>query len=1068
MSAASFKLPLIGAGVLLVAGVAAWVVFSGAEDAVPDTVAPLSARAAAPEQPAFKGVVGDGQPGSAEALAPAPALLGPADGAVPAAKPEAGKLAAHAPRETVDLTGRVVDGAGRAVDGARVSFHGEPLVTMFRRSGAGEPATAPVEATTARDGSFKLHAELPEKQPDDFPFPGSGPQLAARHDLFATLLTPLPQLAPGAHDLGELVLEPGAWITGRAVDGSQRAVAGASVTARNDAGGGRERRGPGGMAGLFGGVAESLGAVVTGTDGRFTVRGLHEGKATLTVQRPGLRLAARDGLSLAAHQPTDVGDIVLEEGALIAGAVLGDDGAPIAGADVSVSSMARIMVNRIEDLPRQQIGQEFGQTAKTDAAGRFEVAGLAGGTYTVHVAAPGHAELSREDVPAGTRNLTLSPVRLGTLLVNLVDSADGKPVEHARLKATASIDDASAAMLWRGPGPDLKVLESTEAITAAGLTEPAAGAYLVQDAGLAGTRLVVAADGYATQELEAPAVASGALGRFTVALVHAAVVAGRVLDGDQHPVAGALVQLARDDRPDDGGIVFSKGRVESRRVVRIGEDADGAEELSAQRLTARTGEDGVFELRGASAGDWTLRASADGWVTSARRKLALAEGQSQRDLSIVLDKAARLVGTVSEVDGTPVGDIEVSLAPANKPLETDDGSPEGREVRHMKRMFGGEHGDDERRARTQADGSYAMEGLPAGDYVARLGTQHRGMNVGSAMFISLAGAGAPDDDAPSAPAQLVAGQETRVDFVRPRRASLAGRVLAAGTPVAGVTVTMRKAGGLPFGGERTSTDDRGGFSFSDVDAGSYSISATAPGAALERTQTVKLEAGRETRAELSFSGATLSGQVVDGKTGAGVPGVALTLSAMKDTAPDGTGGGAPRQAFAFAISGGPGGGAPGGMRMTIGNDTSSARTDAQGKFELKYVEPGRYSLEARGSGYMRTTDDSISVAEGEDKSDLHIKVDRGGIVEGHVRSGSTGEALDKVPVRLGVSGGTEEDHEEQMTVTASGGVFRFDGLQPGEYTVEALGSGFGSDAIASRTVKVEANETAPADLTTKG
>ncbi len=1063
MSAASLKLPLVGMGVVLAAGVAAWLVFSSADDAGAQPVTPLSARAAVPEPTGFRGGPADERATPTEVLAPAPVTPASLDGRVRTAGSEAATQAERAPVETVDLTGRVVDGSGRAIEGATVTFQADPIVFAIRRGGdGGEARPAAPSATTARDGSFKLHAELPAapRVSGDIPLPAIAPQLATRHELFATLVTSLPELAAGSRDVGTLVMDPGAWISGRAVDSKQRPVAGATVTGRNEGGGsrgGRGRgRGPGGPGGFFGGLTESIGSVTTGPDGRFTVSGMREGKAGLTVQKQGLRLGSLSDLDLLAGVPLSVGDVVLEDGELIAGVVVDEQGVPISGASVSVSSLARIVVNRIEDLPRQQIGQEFGQRVTSDAEGHFEVAGLAGGTYTVHVASPGCAELQREDVPAGTRNLRLAPVRLGSLLISLQDKADGKPIEHARIKATQATAPGEFAA-WRGETV-VPVLEGAAAMKAAGLEEPSSGAYFVAEAGLQGTNLVVAAEGYATQEIAAPAAVSGQLSRFGVQLVPAAVVAGRVLDRDDQPVADALVEMEVDQQVDDGVVDLGGGRREIRRALRIGRDDGGEGELSAERLTARTGADGTFVIAGASAGDWTLHVTADGFVSSPNQKLTLADGQSQRDLTVVLDTAGRVAGMVTESDGTPVADIEVTATPATAaaaaPATEDRGGPFGR-------FFGRGGVEGERRARTRIDGTYVIDGLKEGDYVARLGNGRRGMNLGGAMVFPMEGGDGSDPSNPSTPAHVIAGQETRVDFVRPKRASLGGRVLAAGAPVPGVTVTMRRAGGLPFGGERATTDDRGEYRFADVEAGSYDVSALAPGAGLERKQTVKLVAGQEQLADLSFSGSTVSGRVVDSQSGAGVAGIQITMSPARDASKDE----APREAMAFSIitSDGPGGAAPAGLNMTInGGSVSGVRTDSEGQFELKYVEAGRYSLEAEGAGYMRTTKDSLEVADGRSLSDVKLEVSRGGIVEGRVRSGSTGESLDKVPVRL------SSDGDEQMSVTSDGGRYRFDGLQPGDYSIDVLGSGFGSEAIATKTVKVKAGETATADLSTKG
>ncbi len=223
--------------------------------------------------------------------------------------------------------------------------------------------------------------------------------------------------------------------------------------------------------------------------------------------------------------------------------MLDSEGKAVAGAEVTVSSMARLVVNRIEDLPRGQIGQEFGQRSVTAADGRFEISGLAGGQYTVHVNADGFDRLSHDDVPAGTKDLRLVPVRLGGLYVEIDSDGDGQPVKGARIKATPAADDVP----WGRPNDQLlPVLTGQPALDAAA------------KAGRRGRRLLRAArraarhqarrppaDGFATREIDGPARRLGRdRQRDGAPRAGERVVAGHVQRGDGTPIAGAKVTLA--------------------------------------------------------------------------------------------------------------------------------------------------------------------------------------------------------------------------------------------------------------------------------------------------------------------------------------------------------------------------------------------------------------------------------------------------------------------------------------------------------------------------------------------
>jgi protocatechuate 3,4-dioxygenase beta subunit len=956
-------------------------------------------------------------------------------------------------REGLALTGRVLDGSGRPVQGASVSLLSDALRMIVRdRTGTAGTPDMPT-ASTDREGRFRIETSIRVDEEPSFPAEllGASHQIAVRHESFATLVQPLSGLRPPQWDTGDLTLEPGAWVHGRAVDELGRPVAGAQVSAQAVQEQGRRRGGLALMM-LGGSMSTALDAVTTGSDGRFTVRGLGVGVATVTVQKSGLRLAVAEDVELKAHQGTDVGDMVLEPGSQIAGVVLDERGAPLAGAEVNVSSMARIVLNRLEDLPRQQIGQEFGQRATTDADGRFELGGLGGGAYTVHVSADGYDMLNREDVAAGTRDLRLQPVRLGSLLLRVRRASDGTPVSDAIVAAMPQ-----GGSRWFRTEQTLSVLAGAAALAAAGQSGDPAGVYLVQHAGLEGTGLVVAAEGFARLGVEAPAVPSGQIVEWPVELAPEAVLSGFVRSHDGQPIPRALVRLGQPQPPQS--FEFGDGReFREERSVRIG----GDDEPSATRQSTRSAADGAFALRGVGVGDWELRARAEGYVPGERTAFTLAEGQVRDDIVLVLNPAGAVIGVVTQRDGTPVAGAEVSVQPvasAAQPAADPGGSGGGRRGRIGRSAFGLGGGDDGggRRVRTAADGRYRADGLAAGDYDVRLGRDPlRGGAFGGAFMITLDGSG-DDTEPPAGFATVTPGAETRVDLVKPDQGVLHGVVTAGGRPASAVTVTLRAAASLPFGGATAETDERGRFNFPDVEAGEYTLSARVPGAALEETADVELAAGESRSADLVFGGSTLSGRVVGEDTDVGVAGLTITAAPVREEA---AGGGARPMSIEIVTATSSTGGPPRGMSMTVGGgQVSTIRTDSEGRFELLYVKPGTYRIEAGGEGYVRSSLDDIEVRDGENKDDLRLSVRRGAIVRGVVTDGKTGARLDSVPVRLSGPGARE------MTVTENGS-YVFEGLDSGEYTISVLGSGFGSQAIASESLALEVGEDRVLDLKT--
>lgn len=1052
----SLKLLLVGVVVAAVAAGVVFVILPDAEEAQgPDATlsAPESVRAV----PSFESNLVDDRVAAVEAIEEIPAEMPEVDAGAAALADRSTRKAERQGRD-VEITGRVLDGAGRPVEGATVSYVREPMAMMaMTRFGSEDgPSDLLVEAVTDRDGRFSLNGRARKESNNA----GGGifslgrvSQLIVQHDSFATLIYDCSTLEPGVWNAGDLILEPGAWIVGRIVDGSGRAIAGAAVAA-SSAGDGGGRRGMRvfGMSVFGGGLAQQLDAVESGPDGRFMLRGLVPGIAHVTASKSGLRLATVEDVKLEARVPANVGDIVLEQGVSISGVVLNEDGDPLVGATVSVSSMARLMISRIEDLPRGQIGQEMGQRAKTDDLGRFELGGLVGGNYNVHASADGYATHTEADVPAGTRNIRMQPEKLGGLLVTVISARDGKPV----LGATIGASSSGGRGRW-GRGMSSPVLEGNEALAAAERNGDPEGVYLVQYAGLENTQLTVAAEGFGTLQADGPAVASGSVGAMTIELLPESVVAGLVLDAEGNPIARARVTM-RSVEPNQGGsFQFGRGGMRMMHEISISVGGDDDETPpNAERLRARTGYDGSFEIRGATAGEWELTANADGFAPSTAITLTLAEGQEQRDVDVELVRAGSIAGYVTEVDGTPVDDVRVVVE-----ARTNDAAPTdqfGRMERQMARMFGGGGGDNGPwHARTDAEGRYEVNGLAPGEYEVELdsGPGGRGMR-GMMIFM---GDDAAEDETPAAWTTVVEGVESRVDLVRPKRSVVRGRVTAGGQPAADVTVRLRTDSPFAFGGEGAQTDAYGLYEFTDVEAGDYVVTSIVPGAAIEEKVSLKIGEGETVSADLVFGGATLSGRVVDKTSGFGVPGVTLTAALTRGDS--GGGGDGPTMRFDFSIvTQGIGGGGSG---MTIdvgGGSVSKVKTDPSGNFELKYLKPGKYLVEAVGGGYTTASIGPFDVSDGEDKDDLLIEVQRGAIVKGLVHSGETGGRLDKVPVRL--RGGDIRE----MTVT-NDGAYTFEGLEPGEYTIEVLGSGWGADAIATEDITLEEGEVRSLDLVTE-
>ncbi len=979
---------------------------------------------------------------SSEATSLAPKAVEALDVAAgsPEADPSSGnaQLASAAPQVT--LKGRVVDVGGSAIANARVVFHGQSVI-LGRGPGRGSSEItleAPPEVRTNAQGGFQLTVDVPSQETDEnLPnFLRGGAQLAAAHEAFTTLITETPNLIEGETDLGTLVMSAGTQVVGRVVDEAGRAVADARVSGRHvdDS----SRGGRGFMRFFSSRVVSQYSSFVTGTDGRFLLTGLPPGAAELTAEADGQQIGVLSDLELVLGNTQDVGDVQLLAGEMIAGYVTDGSGAPVEGAQINVSSMARIVLRSAEDMPRQQIGQEMRLRAETDVDGYFEMRGLGEGQYTVHVNADGFARSSTENIPTGTRDFSVSLSSLGELLVTVRSSTTREAIQGAVLDATVRNDRPFG---WGGDA--MEVLES----------EDVPGEYTVLGAGPTGTSLVVGAEGFATLEIDAPAVDDGGQQRFFVDLVPESVIAGQVVGADGRGIADARVRISAYTPP---AVDHGHGRFQVDRQVRrrIG----GGEETNPMLEATRTSTDatGAFELRGVPAGDWELTASALDFVASQPEVLSVDIGQVQDDVTIQLEVGGAVIGRVVDSDGLPVSKVTV-LVSAKQPA---GGGGAGDVESRLDALLGSMEGDSQERATTDADGEFEVRSLNPGLYEVQLNKQ-QGMRFGGAMVFvgdSVQGSGNPDDVHVT---EVLAGEESFVELVQKPLSTLEGRVLAGGEPVEVVLVSLNEADSfLPFGGQQVETDRFGRFIFEDVEPGNYKLSTVVPGAALPETQEVSLESGQTANADLVFQGATLRGRVVDSESGQGAADVTITVSPVEQASEA-----QPQTNMSFQVvmvesSGGGRGG--GGMSMQMGGGPQSkVRTNANGDFEVRFLKPGRYGVETLGGAYVQGEAGPFEVEEGRTLDDITIEVDRGASITGMVVSGETGQPLSGAPVALQSAGSNE------MTM-AEDGRFSFEGLDAGDYTIEVMGSGFGGPPVASQAVTLEVGELRELDLTTDG
>ena len=263
-------------------------------------------------------------------------------------------------------------------------------------------------------------------------------------------------------------------------------------------------------------------------------------------------------------------------------------------------------------------------------------------------------------------------------------------------------------------------------------------------------------------------VASADVTGIDAALDRAASISGRVVDPDGNPLAGVSVQLQ--------SVAFSYAN-------------------------ATTGADGTYSARGLRPGDWRVSFSAphgspwvpelydDARTPETQTVVALAAGATAILNDAVLARGGTISGRVLAPDGTPRPNIEVFAS-------TETGGTG---------------------ATTGADGTYAITGLPDGDYTVFTYSDWGANLVG----VYHPGSSPSWEDAE--PVHVADAATVRLDdLTLVAGATLTGTVLGPdGAPLARATVQAESIdalnGALTSGGALTGTD------------GSYSINLLAPG-----------------------------------------------------------------------------------------------------------------------------------------------------------------------------------------------------------------------------------------------
>jgi hypothetical protein len=449
--------------------------------------------------------------------------------------------------------------------------------------------------------------------------------------------------------------------------------------------------------------------------------------------------------------------------------------------------------------------------------------------------------------------------------------------------------------------------------------------------------------------------------------------------------------------------------------------------------TAVSGPDGAFRIENILPGRYRLFVERTGLLDTDKshqrsegRVLALAAGQLLKDVNVRLQAAAVLRGRVTDEDGDPLPNAEVTV---------------------LRQTFvsGHRHWEQAGAERTNDLGEYRVANLPAGNVYVSVSPPPDFKSL-----IEAGGAGAGQRNSASAstsyqttyypgtadrsqamPLQLHAGDEFPINFslVPGPSLSIQGSVVNLPPRTSATIMLQSRDFRLVLNGAEMHKD--GSFVIRDVSPGNYEIVATVDGSAVPMMARQPLQVGSSNVEGLRLSpqpGGSVRGHLkVEGKNGVLRPDFERTFLLLESSEEDDDGG----------VLGG-------------GKFTNLAHVAPDGSFAWGDVPPGNYYVQiVRDAGANDDWFVKTLLAGGRDVNDSGINVNggtvaldlvastNGGIVEGVVTDHQGQPVANAVVVAVPEPRMRGRMDRYRKTQSDQNGHFQLEGIRPGDYTVLA-------------------------------
>lgn len=458
----------------------------------------------------------------------------------------------------------------------------------------------------------------------------------------------------------------------------------------------------------------------------------------------------------------------------------------------------------------------------------------------------------------------------------------------------------------------------------------------------------------------------------------------------------------------------------------------GENQAESGDYTAVSGVDGTFQIEGIVPGRYHLFAERSGYLETEKHRaksegriLTLSAGQEIKDIQIRLQAAAVVHGHVTDEDGDPLPNAQVSV---------------------LRQTYASGHSRWEQAGseRTNDLGEYRVAGLAAGNYfvsvnpppdfkslIESAGGKANGNTKPEMSYQTTYYPGTPDRSQAS-PIQLHAGDEFPVNFSLTQSPTLSIRGSVVNLPPRSSAVIMLQSRdfNLVLNGAEMHKD--GSFVIPDVAPGAYTLVATVENAPVPMMarQSLQVASSLDGLRLAPQPGARVFGHLhLEGKTNAGrVDPSQLFLTLRPADGDDDV-------LASFGLGDG---------------FSYLTHVSADGSFEWKNVPPGSYYVRVSGdndidsnwylkavtAGSREAGDSAISVSGGPLAVDV-IASANGGVVEGVVTNEKGEAAPNAVVVAVPEASLRSRLDRFRKAVSDQRGMFILRGISPGEYSVFA-------------------------------